>query len=142
MPARVRRIEPPAQRASLRPRSSGGRLRVRELQQGGGHTHRVLHGGARHRLLRPDLGHRGGGRGGDLRLPAQSAAPLQVGHHVERKWNGAAAGGGVPGRTAHTGIMAVHPSYSVASWTKEHYRHQSRNVVFTGHFVWGGEAIW
>jgi hypothetical protein len=26
-------------------------------------------------------------------------------------------------------------------WTKELLRHQSLNVVFTGHFVWGGEAI-
>jgi hypothetical protein len=28
----------------------------------------------------------------------------------------------------------------VQPWTKELIRHQSLNVVFTGHFVWGGEA--
>ncbi len=27
------------------------------------------------------------------------------------------------------------------AWTKER-RHQPLNVVFTGHFVWGGEVIW
>jgi hypothetical protein len=27
------------------------------------------------------------------------------------------------------------------AWTKELQRHQSPNVAFTGHFVWGGEAI-
>ncbi len=34
------------------------------------------------------------------------------------------------------------PVLMYKSWTKELERHQPLDVVFSGHFVWGGEVIW
>ncbi len=46
------------------------------------------------------------------------------------------------GSTQGLGSIYVQCMCRVQAWTKELKRHQSFNVVFTGHFVWGGKAIW